>query len=119
MIALRATPAYLFNREKSWLIIEWTECDGTNAIVIFHFEEDEPEQGSWLMHSGQVVSIEDTSLRRWTKSRIDWNVANVRHLKTLFNVAQHMLGLLEWHFANTLEPLCQKKGIILTKYILP
>jgi hypothetical protein len=118
MISLRATPVHLFNREKSWWIVEWTECDETNVIVIFHFEE-EPEQGSWLMHSGQVASTEDTPLRRWKKSRIDWNVANVQHLKTLFNVTQHMLGLLEWRFANTLEQLCQKKGVILTEYIFP
>src|SRR5271167_4523510 len=117
IISLKATSAFLFNREKSWPIIEWTERDETNAIVIFHFEGEEPEQGSWLMHSGQVVSIEDTPLRRWKKSRIDWNVANVQHLKTLFSVVQHMLGFLEWPFENTLEQLRQKKGVILTEYI--
>ena len=114
MTALRAVPAYLFNR-KSWPMIEWTECDETKTIAIFHFEENEPEEGSWLMQSGQIVAFETTT-HRLQKSRIAWNVANLGHLKTLFGVAQHMLGLLEWPFANTLEQLYQKKEITLTEY---
>ena len=116
MTALKAAPAYLFTHEKSWPMIEWTECDDTKTIAIFHFEENEPEEGSWLMHSGQIVAFETPTTHRWQNSRIDWNVANVGHLKTLFGVAQHMLGLLEWPFANTLEQLYQKKEITLTEY---
>ena len=73
--ALRAIPAYLINHEKSWPIIEWTENDDTNSIAIFHFEWEELEEGSWLMHSGKIaVTPEDTTKYRWKKSRIDWNV---------------------------------------------
>ena len=117
MTALRAAPAYLFNYEKSWPMIEWTECDDTKTIAIFHFEEEEPEEGSWLMHSGKILAFEATTTHLWQKSRIDWNVANVGHLNTLFNVAQHMLGLLEWP-AKTLEQLYEKKEITLIEYNL-
>lgn len=39
----------------------------------------------------------------WRQSRIDWNVADIEHLKLLFGVAQHILGLLEWPIADALK----------------
>jgi hypothetical protein len=116
--ALRAIPVRLSNHEKSWPIIEWTETDDTKSIAIFHFEWEELEEGSWLMHSGQIaVAPEDATKYRWTKSRIDWNVAKVEHLKTLFGVAQNTLGLLEWPFGNIMDESYQKKEIT-AMYIL-
>ena len=115
--ALRAIMGCLINDDKSWPIIEWTESDNTKSIAIFHFELEEPEEGSWLMHSGQIaVASENAAKYRWKKSRIDWNVAKVGHLKTLFGVAQNMLGLLEWPFGNSIDESYQKKEIT-AKYI--
>jgi len=83
-------------------MLEWTEEDETKTLAIFHFEDPEkPEDGSWLMHSGRDVVTTDR--RYWQQSRIDWNVADVAHLKILFGVAQHMLGLLEWPIADALK----------------
>ena len=109
--ALRATPVYLFNdEENSFPLVEWTEEDDTKSVAIFHFEDDEkPEEGSWLMHSGRLVG-KSKSPRRWKQSRIDWNVANIEHLKILFGVAQHMLGLLEWPPSEAFKIYCNMKS---------
>ena len=83
-------------------MLRWTEEDGTKTLAIFYFEDpDNPENGSWLMHSGREIVMSDRQY--WHQSRIDWNVADVEHLKLLFGVAQHMLGLLEWPIADVLR----------------
>ena len=109
--ALRATPVYLFNdEENSFPLVEWTEEDDTKSVAIFHFEDEEkPEEGSWLMHSGRLVG-KFKSARRWKQSRLDWNVANIEHLKILFGVAQHMLGLLEWPPSEAFKIYCNMKS---------
>jgi hypothetical protein len=103
LTTLRATQVHLFNdEENSYPLLEWTEEDGTTTLAVFHFEDpDKPEDGSWLMHSGREVGTSDR--RYWQQSRIDWNVADIEHLKLLFGVAQHMLGLLEWPIADALK----------------
>ena len=103
--ALRAVPAYLFSDNQSWPIVEWKEQDDIMRIAIFHFDDiAEPNEGSWLMHSGRRV--EDNTIPekyRWQQSRIDWNVGETYHLKILFGVVQHMLGLLEMPNIDALE----------------
>ena len=101
--SMRATPVYLFNDEqRSWPMIEWTEKDNMLTLAIFHFENvDCPEHGSWLMHSGMPYPTKHC----WRRSRIDWNVANTTHLKVLFGVAQHALGVLEWPTEDAIK-LC-------------
>lgn len=101
--SMRATPIYLFNDEqRSWPMIEWREKDNMWTLAIFHFENvNQPEDGSWLMHSG----IPYVTKQCWRRSRIDWNVANVNHLKILFGLAQHALGLMEWPVEDAIS-LC-------------
>ena len=66
----------------------------------FHFENvNQPEDGSWLMHSG----IPYTTKQCWRRSRLDWNVADITHLKILFGVAQHTLGVMEWPVEDTIN----------------
>jgi hypothetical protein len=103
MVALRATAVYMLNNDDLWPVIEWIELDGTARLIIFHFDELlGPEEGGWLMHSG--VS-DDCS--PWQKSRIAWNVATVEHLKILFSVVQHILGVLEWSVEDAMKLYCQ------------
>ena len=99
--SMRATPVYLFNSEQtSWPMIEWTEMDNVWTLAIFHFENvNQPEDGSWLMHSGIPYATKGC----WRRSRIDWNVADINHLGILFGVAQHALGVLEWQVEDTIE----------------
>lgn len=103
--SMRATPVYLFNSEQtSWPMIEWTEIDNVWTLAIFHFENvNQPQEGSWLMHSG----IPYATKRCWRRSRIDWNVADINHLKILFGVAQHALGVLEWQVEDVIELISQ------------
>lgn len=104
--ALRATPVYMFNNdEESWPVVEWTESDGMAMLAIFQFDDfGELKDGSWLMHSGLADGGPEGS--PWTNSRIDWNVSDVEHVKLLFKVAQHILGVLLWPIASALKLYC-------------
>jgi len=104
--ALRATPVYMFNNdEESWPVVEWTESDGMAMLAIFQFDDvGELKDGGWLMHSGLSDGGPEGS--PWTNSRIDWNVSDVEHVKLLFKVAQHILGVLLWPIASALKLYC-------------
>jgi hypothetical protein len=86
--ALCAFPAYSLNEERSCPTLQWTDDRGVSSVAIFHFES--PEHPSWIMHSGLR-----TPRCGWQTSRIDFNVEDIPHLKILFGVAHHMLGLFE------------------------
>jgi hypothetical protein len=103
--ALRCSKVLWFTDDKtSWPLVEWVEDNGTSNLAIFHIEDpNEPRQGSWLMHSGLGVSDEASKNRCWENSRIDWDVADIDHLKTLFGVAQHVAGMLEWSVADAMK----------------
>ena len=104
MIALRATAVYMLNDDDNvWPVIEWIEIDGAARLVIFHFDElAGTEEGSWLMHSGLS---EDGDC--WRTSQVVWNVADVEHLKILFRVVRHILGVLEWSVEDAIKLYCQ------------
>jgi hypothetical protein len=110
MKALRASAVFLLTGDSSWPVVEWVECDGRKNIAIFHFEDqDEPEDHSWIMHSGVGPFDDRTSeTRRWRSSRLDWNVGDISHLKTLFKVAQHLLGVLEWPTVDAYRLYCEQ-----------
>lgn len=119
--ALRAIPAYLFSDNQSWPIVEWKEQDDIMTIAVFHFDNiDEPDEGSWVMHSGRRVAGDTIPEKnRWQQSRIDWNVAEIDHLKILFRVVQHMLGLLEMSPMDALEiirDISSNNSLILIEY---
>jgi hypothetical protein len=105
MAALRATPVYVFNNDQdSWTVIEWIGTDGIAGLAIFHFDDaHEAEQGSWLMHSGLACAEGDS----WRNDRIDWNVRDVEHLKILFGVVAHVLGVLEWSVEDAFKLYCR------------
>ena len=101
----RANAVYLFtNDEQSWPLLEWMETDGTKAMAIFDLDDpDDPMTYSWLIHSG----IGAEAHAPWTRTNITWNVADMSALKTLFGVAQHVLGILEWRTEDALKLYCQ------------
>lgn len=113
MKALRASAVFWLTGDSSWPVVEWVEGDGRKNIAIFHFEDqDVPEDHSWIMHSGVGPSEEVSSeTRKWQSSRLDWNVGDISHLKTLFKVAQHLLGVLEWPAADAYQLYCEKTVI--------
>ena len=106
MVRLRASIEKSFTNEDSECpIVQWNEADGTDIIALFHFDEAyEPEECSWAMHLGVGrLSLPNTRGRLWQSSRVDWNVAKVPHLKTIFGIAQHILGVLQWPTADALR----------------
>jgi len=105
--ALRATPVYMFNNDEDvWTVVEWTESDGMTMLAIFQFDElAELKDGSWLMHSAEADGAPEGS--PWQNSRIDWNVADIEHVKVLFKVSQHILGVLLWPVASALKLYCR------------
>jgi hypothetical protein len=108
--ALRATTIYWFTDDHTyWTVVEWVEDDDVKGLAIFHFEDlHELGQGSWLMHSGLEVA-DTTENKYWENSRIDWNVANVGHLKILFGVAQHIVGMLGWSVEDAMKLYCKNE----------
>jgi hypothetical protein len=111
IVALRASEVYLFsNDDDSWTVVEWVEEDSLKCVVIFHFDPmAEPADGSWLMHSGYIGSVVDAeSTHLWKESRVDYNVAEISHLKILFGIAQHILGVLQWAIADAVTLYCEQ-----------
>ena len=104
MAALRATAVYMLDDDENvWPVVEWIEIGGAAQLAIFHFDElFELKEASWLMHSGWSSDGD-----RWQHSRVDWNVADVEHLKILFRVVRHMLGVLEWSVEDAMKLYCQ------------
>lgn len=113
MKGLRASAVCWLTGDFSWPIVEWVEGDDRRNIAIFHFDdEDEPKEHSWIMHSGICSSNSEASeMPRWQSSRLDWNVEDISHLKTLFKVAQHLLGILEWPFADAYQLYCERNAM--------
>lgn len=105
MTRLRASVEKSFTDEDlECPIVEWNESDGTDIIALFHFDDAfEPEECSWAMHLGVGRSSPNSKGPLWQSSRVDWNVANVSHLKTIFGIAQHILGVLQWPIADALR----------------
>lgn len=101
----RANTVYLFmSDEQSWPLLEWMETDGTKAMAIFDVDDpDDPMTCSWLIHSG----INAEAHAPWTRTNVSWNVTGMSALKTLFGVAQHVLGILEWPTEYAIKLYCQ------------
>jgi hypothetical protein len=106
--ALRASVVSSFVDDNlAFPVIEWKESNETENVAIFHFDaHTNPEECSWLMHSGlRDLDNLTAGSSKWQSSRIDWNLANIGHLSGLFGVAKHSLGVLEWPTADILT-LC-------------
>jgi len=110
IVALRASEVYIFsNDDDSWTVVEWIEEDSLKCVAIFHFDPTaEPEDGSWLMHSGYNQMADAESTHSWKESRVDYNVAKIAHLKILFGIAQHILGVLQWAIADAVTLYCKQ-----------
>lgn len=96
--ALRASPVFrLPTTQQSWPLVEWTE-DDRNGLALFHFDRGGTKHGtySWIMHSGTRNSV------HWVNPLVKWDVGNLGHLKLLFEVAQHVLDILEWPITDSL-----------------
>lgn len=105
----RASVVYPFvDNDVSWPILEWTEGRDTEVLAIFEIDfYSEAAECSWLMHHGfeSDLKLED---QPWKQTNVTWSVTNMSHLKTLFRVAQHILGILEWPAEDAHQLYCQE-----------
>jgi hypothetical protein len=102
MISLRISVEKLFmNEDVECPILEWKESDGTEIVSLFYFDDEvELKECSWVMHLGVGRNDTGSNCPLWQSSRVDWNVSQVSHLKILFGLAQHILGVLQWPIAD-------------------
>ena len=105
LAALRANPLYVFSQD-AYPVIEWRETDNSRNIAIFYVE-DQKEcvqcRLSWLM-----LSVTNTAENQ-EKPRLNWSVSHVSHIRLLFNLAQHLFGVLQWSNEDKLDLYCLRK----------
>lgn len=109
MKGFRSSAVYSFtNNKRSWPVVEWIEDNDTEVLAIFDVEAHVAETGlcSWIMHHGMGID-KDKQSGRWKKTSISWSVFSIDRLNTLFQAAQHLLGILEWSVIDTMVLYCQ------------
>ena len=105
--AFRASVVYSFTNETcSWPVIEWREGTDTETMAIFLLN-DEGTVCSWLMHYGYGTNASEDG-GRWRSTSISWCVGEIVHLKSLFEAAQHLLGILQWAPEDILNFYCNR-----------
>lgn len=105
--AFRASIVYSFTNEScSWPVIEWREGADTEVMAIFLLD-DEGAVCSWLMHRGCGATEATEDGTRWKSTSVSWCVGEIRHLKSLFEAAQHLLGILQWTPEDILNFYCK------------
>lgn len=98
----------LTNDDCAWPVVEWKEEDDTEVIAIFYVDETAPSDVcSWLMHYGRGILRDSKVDMRWEKTSIAWNVGDMDHLRSLFEAAQHLLGVLRWPTEDMLRLYCK------------
>ena len=113
--AFRASIVFPFpNDNRSWPVIEWKEGADKEFLAILHFDDksNHPGECNWLVHYGAGSLSDQADEARWTETSISWGVTNMSHLKTLFGVAQHFLGILEWPPNVALKLYCDIEPLV-------
>ena len=105
--AFRASVVYSFTNERcSFPVIEWREGMDTEVMAIFLLD-DQGTVCSWLMHYGYGTNTSGDG-GRWRSTSISWCVGEIMHLKSLFEAAQHLLGILQWKPEDILNFYCKR-----------
>jgi hypothetical protein len=90
---LRASSVKLPNNEESWPVVEWREGLETDVLAVYKVIAQGGPCG-YLLHYGTGSGWLDR--KRWRRSFLSWQVANINDLRDLFVVVQHVLGMLHW-----------------------
>lgn len=93
--AFQASEVYTFSDDdQAWQLLEWSMGD-IDGMAIFQVEDgDDLESYNCLVHCSvgkSTLSKEE----RWKYSSLAWNVTDMWILNTLFQVAQHIVGILQ------------------------
>ena len=105
--SLWASVIYPFIGDTGYPLLQWREEDDTEVMAIYlvpdTFQKNDTD-GSWIMHLGKGISNDLQPL----KSFIAWNVVEISHLKTLFQAAQHISGILDWSKDDAYRLYCDE-----------
>lgn len=100
IMAFRALVIYhMTESRQSWPLLQWKE-DGVDVIVIFDLDKEKPENCSWLM--GRI-----TGKGLSARVSLAWNVQDMSTLKTLFQAAQQLVGILEMPKNDAVKLYCE------------
>lgn len=101
--SFRASVIYSFpNDDKSWPMLEWGEDNGSQVLAIFALDDDDmPESCSYIMHSAH------SGAQSWCPTDLTFNVSDFAVMKTLFQAAQHVLGLLQMPKEDAVMLYCE------------
>lgn len=97
----------LHGSNRFWPLLQWIENAKTNVMAIFDIEDDESDNLSCMMHWGLLVNDREHEGMRWGKTAIAWQVTDFNALGTLFQAAQHALGVLEWPREDAFKLYCK------------
>ena len=118
---LRANPLYVFS-EVAYPVVEWTETDNSKNIAIFYIED---QKGCGLSHEDPKECREDkqkcvpcrlswimlsviNTAENGEKSRLNWSVSHLSHIRRLFSLAQHLYGVSQWSNEDKLALYCHQ-----------
>ena len=98
--------------EQSWPLLEWKDQGGINGLAIFDIDK-ESDGCSYLVHYAPPAIPNFRGEETEKMPALAWNVANLSSLKTLFQVTQHALGILQMPESDALVLYCHKAQAIL------
>ena len=76
-------------------------------VMAIFLLDDEGTVCSWLMHRGCGAADATEDGNRWKSTSVSWCVGEIGHLKSLFEAAQHLLGILQWTPEDILNFYCK------------
>lgn len=87
-------------------IVEWVEEGGIEAVAIFNIEN--ASCYSWLAHYGQRNCGDhcEHDGQRWGKTWVQWSIESMARLRTLFEAAQNLAGVLQWSTKDIVRLYC-------------
>ena len=104
----RASAVYpLANSGPSWPLLEWTEGEDTEVMAIFELNGvTDLAECNWLVSCR--YNSHGPSGGQGRSGSVNWRVTQLRHLKMLFEVAQHLSGILAWSPEDTHRLYCDR-----------
>jgi hypothetical protein len=112
--SLKASVVYPFTGDNPCPLLQWREGNDMDVMALYLVEPNnrvgtDPELhgGSWIMHFGRGISS-DIHGHHWENSFVAWRVTEMSYLKTLFQTAQHIFGILKWPKEDAYRLYCEQ-----------
>jgi hypothetical protein len=104
----RASVVYSFaNDPSSWPLLEWTEGQDTHVLAIFEMNHaSDLTDCNWLVHYRH--QNHGPSGDQGSRAQLSWRVTHLNHLQTMFEVAQHLHGILGWSTLDAHRLYCER-----------